>query len=122
LAKLESYSAEGLRKLTQQEFTEAMHRQYAYFYDELRRLVAENTDPSSTEAQSLARYLTELNRGRSQGWSREILAGMKRSWETFNALPEDKKPKIYTLTPEEREFMKQACFILQTQHGSQKTD
>lgn len=110
LAK-QSYSEEVLRKLAQQEFTEETHQQYGYFRDELRRLVALNADPASQEAQSIAQYLTELNRRRSQG-DQEILAGMKKSWENFNALPEDKKPPIYTLTAEERAFIKQACSIL----------
>lgn len=112
-----SFSNEALRKLAQQEFTEEIHQQYGHFYDELRRLVAENTDPASDEAQSLARYLTDLNRQRSQGWDQEILAGMKKSWETFNSLPEDKKPQMYALTSDEREFIKQACSILYTQRS-----
>lgn len=64
LAK-QSFSNEALRKLTKQEFTEEIHQQYTHFYDELRRLVAENTGPASQEAQSLAQYLTDLNKRRS---------------------------------------------------------
>lgn len=111
----QSFSNEALRKLTQQEFTEEIHQQYSHFYDELRRLVAENTDPSSEEAQSLAQYLTDLNKLRSRGWDQEILAGMKKTWETFNSFPEDKKPQMYTLASDEREFVKQACSILHAQ-------
>lgn len=111
LAK-KSYSDEGLRKLAQQEYTEEIHQQYGYFRDELRRLVAQDAHPSSQEAQSLAEYLTELNRQRSQGWDEAILAGMKKSWENFNALPENQKPQIYNFTTDEREFIKQACVIL----------
>ncbi|POB09405.1 hypothetical protein CO251_14280 [Sulfobacillus sp. hq2] len=65
------------------EFIKKIHRQYTYFYDEWRRLVAANTGSAITEAQSLAQYLTELSRRRSHGWDREILAGTKRSRETI---------------------------------------
>lgn len=113
----QSFSNEALRKLTKQEFTEEIHQQYSHFYDELRRLVAENTAPASEEAQSLAQYLTDLNKRRSQGGDQEILAGMKKTWETFNSLPEDKKPQMYTLTSDEKEFIKQACSILYAQRS-----
>lgn len=111
----QSFSNDALRKLMQKEFTEEIHQQYHHFYDVLRRLVVENTDPASEKAQSLAQYLTDLNKRRSQGWNQEILAGMKKSWEAFNSLPQDKKPQIYTLTPDEREFIKQACSLLHAQ-------
>lgn len=111
LAK-QSFSEESLKKLAKEEYTEEIHQQYSYFYDELRRLVAQNADPTGPEAQNLAQYLMNLNRHRSQGWDQEILAGMKNSWDNFNALPKDKKPKRYVLSSEEREFIKQACSIL----------
>ncbi|GMA49687.1 MerR family transcriptional regulator [Alicyclobacillus contaminans] len=109
---LQSFSKEALRRLAQHDFTEETHQQYSYFYDELRRLVAQNEDPASEAAQRLAEYLTDLNRRRSQGWDQEILSGMMAAWENFNALPEDKKPQMYVLTTKEREFIKQACSIL----------
>lgn len=68
-------------------------------------------DPGSREAQGLARFLTDLNARRSQG-DPEIFEGMKQAWNNFNALPDDKKPQIYTLSKEEREFIKQACIIM----------
>ncbi|WDL96053.1 MerR family transcriptional regulator [Alicyclobacillus sp. ALC3] len=115
----QSFSDDVLRKLAQQEFTEEMHQQYGHFYDELRRLVEENTDPASQEAQNLAQYLTDLNRRRSQGWDQEILTGMKKSWETFNSLPDDKKPRMYALTLNERDFIKQACLIMHGQRSQE---
>lgn len=114
LAK-QSFSQESLKKLAKEEFTEEVHQQYSHFYDELRRLASQNADPAGEEAQNLAQYLMELNKRRSQGWDQEILAGMKNSWENFNALPEDKKPKPYALSTEEREFIKRACSILYKQ-------
>lgn len=119
LAK-QSFSEEALRKLGQQEYTEETLRQYSHFYDELRRLVEYNADPASQEAQNLAQYLTDLNRRRSQGGDQEILSGMRKTWDNFNALPEDKKPQIYTLTTEHREFIKQACSILYAQRSPER--
>jgi MerR family transcriptional regulator, thiopeptide resistance regulator len=107
----QSFSKEALRKLGQREFTEQTHKQYGYFRNELRRLVASNADPASEAAQKLARYLVDLN-NHSSGGDKEILAGMKKSWEGFNELPDDKKPQIYILTTKEREFIKEACAIL----------
>lgn len=62
--------------------------------------MAANADPSSPEAQNLAQYLTDLNNHQSQG-DEEIIEGMKKAWDNFNALPDDKKPQIYVLTTEE---------------------
>lgn len=111
----QSYSDAALRKLAGQPFTEEMHRQYGYFYDELRRLAAEHADPGSPEAQRLAGLLLDLNARRSQG-DPEVVAGMQRSWENFNALPAEQKPALYTLTEAERNFIRQACAVLH-QHG-----
>jgi endo-1,4-beta-D-glucanase Y len=112
LAK-KSFSQEALRKLAKQEFTEETHQQYSYFRAELKRLVAANADPGSPEAQNLAQYLTDLNKRRSQG-DEEIIAGMKKAWDNFNALPDDMKPQIYVLTTEER-VIQQSCTILHKQ-------
>lgn len=111
LAK-ESFTEESLKKLAKEEYTEDIHDQYSYFYNELRRLVSQKAEPAGEEAQSLAQFLMDLNRRRSQGWDQEILEGMKKSWENFNALPEDKKPSQFVLSPEERAFIKQACSML----------
>jgi hypothetical protein len=75
--------------------------------------VAANADPGSPEAQNLAQYLTDLNKRRSQG-DEEIIAGMKKAWDNFNALPDDMKPQIYVLTTEER-VIQQSCTILHKQ-------
>ncbi|MBP1963060.1 MerR family transcriptional regulator [Paenibacillus aceris] len=106
-----SYSQEALKKLAGQEFVEESHFQYTQFRDELKRLVAANADPGSPEAQNLARSLTELNARRSQG-DPEIIKGMEKAWLSFNAMPGNMKPQIYTLSMKEREFIKQACIIM----------
>lgn len=108
----QSFSGEALQKLTRQEFTEEMHQEYGNFREELRSLVAQKMDPSTQEAQRLAQHLMDLNRRLSQNWDEDILTGLKKSWDGFNALPEDKKPPIYRLSMEERAFMKEACSVL----------
>lgn len=108
-----SFSEEALQKLKEQWSKEneiSFFEQYSKFRAELKSLVAKGADPASDEAQKLARFLMELNKLRSQGDS-EILAGMKKSWENFNTLPEDQQPAIYKLSGEEREFIKKACSI-----------
>ncbi|SFU69502.1 hypothetical protein SAMN05421543_10680 [Alicyclobacillus macrosporangiidus] len=83
--------------------------------------MAQNADPSNQEAQRLAEYLADLNRRVSQGWDKDILDGMIKSWENFNALPEEKKPQIYRLTPAERQFIKEACSILQKRRSQDES-
>ncbi|MBM7566400.1 hypothetical protein [Paenibacillus sacheonensis] len=72
--------------------------------------MAADANPASPEAQSLAGFLTDLNARRSQG-DPDIVKGMKRAWASFNALPDDKKPEMYTMSMEEREFIKEACIL-----------
>lgn len=109
-----SYSKKALKKLASQDFDKQSHLQYIQFRTELKRLVAADVDPGSPEAQSLARFLTDLNARRSQE-DPEIHKGMKEAWVSFNTLPDDKKPQIYTLSMEEREFIKQACILMYKQ-------
>ncbi|MEC0268903.1 MerR family transcriptional regulator [Paenibacillus anseongense] len=111
---INSYSQEALKKLSDQEFIEESHLQYTLFRAELKRLVAAGADPGSLEAQNLARSLTELNARRSQG-DPEILKGMEQAWLNFNSLPSEKKPQIYTLSMEERDFIKQVFIIMYKQ-------
>lgn len=116
---INSYSQEALKKLAGQDFVEASHLQYTEFRAELKRIVAAKADPGSQEAQELAWFLTNLIARRSQG-DPEIVEGMRQAWDSFNALPDDKKPQMYTLSKEEKEFIKQACIIMykkSDQHG-----
>ncbi len=108
----QAFSQEAVRKLTtqgDQEFTEAIHQQYLHFYEDVRQLVARNTEPNSPEAQNLMQQLSDLNA--SQGWDQEMRTGMQQMWDTFNLLPEDKKPRLYALTPDERGFLANARSI-----------
>ncbi|OCT17247.1 hypothetical protein A8709_27330 [Paenibacillus pectinilyticus] len=109
-----SYSQEALRKLADQEFVEESFLQYTQFRAELKQLVEAKADPGSQEAQNLARSLTELNARRSQG-DPEILKGMKQAWLSFNEMPSDMKPQMYTLSMEEREFIKQVYIMMYKQ-------
>ncbi|WP_246009355.1 MerR family transcriptional regulator [Brevibacillus fluminis] len=110
----EAYSPEAWQRLRAQgtqDSAKSFHEEYEFFRTELRRLVAEGANPADPEAQKLATFLTELNERRSQG-DPEILAGMKKSWEGFNRLPDEQKPAIYKLSDEERAFIKQMCSIM----------
>jgi DNA-binding transcriptional MerR regulator len=110
----QSYSKEALQKLTARGWTEEDHNQhinqYQLFRESLTKLVKEGASPDSPEAQELAKFLMEMNNRLSQG-DPDIKEGMKKIWENFNSLPDQKKPKIYTIPDDEREFIKKACII-----------
>ncbi|MZQ83009.1 hypothetical protein GQF01_12925 [Paenibacillus sp. 5J-6] len=76
--------------------------------------MAADADPGSPEAQNLGRSLTELNMRRSQG-DPEILKGMEQAWLNFNSLPSEMKPQMYTLSMEERDFIKEVYIIMYKQ-------
>jgi MerR family transcriptional regulator, thiopeptide resistance regulator len=113
LAK-QSYSKEALQKLAAKGWTEEDHKQhlkeYKFFRESLTKLVKEGYLPGSPEAQELAKYLIEMNKRRSQN-DPQIREGMKKSWENFNSLPEDIKPKTYVIPDRERDFIKEACLV-----------
>ncbi|MGZ4164542.1 MAG: MerR family transcriptional regulator, partial [Tumebacillaceae bacterium] len=109
-----SYTEEAREKLLQREWSEEDRRRqqerYATFRSELTRVVSAGADPASAEGQEVARLLLELNHERSQG-DPGIIQGMRKTWETFNALPDSEKPQQYVIPDHEREFIKQACTI-----------
>lgn len=109
-----SYSKESLQKLVGKGWTEEDHQQhlndYQYFRNTLSKLVNEGYSPDSPEAQELANYLHAMNQRRSQN-DPMILKGMKKAWDTFNSLPENKKPQTYAIPEQEREFIKAACVL-----------
>jgi hypothetical protein len=110
----QSYSKEALRKLTAKGWTEQDYNQhinqYRLFRESLTKLVKKGASPDSPEAQELAAFLMEMIHRRSQG-DPDIKEGMKKIWENFNSLPEQEKPKLYTIPDNEREFIKEACII-----------
>jgi MerR family transcriptional regulator, thiopeptide resistance regulator len=123
LAK-QSYTKDALQKLAARGWTEEDHkqhlRQYKIFRESLTKLVKEGHPPDSPKAQELAKYLIEMNKRRSQD-DPQIKEGMKKSWENFNSLPENKKPKTYVIPDKEREFIKEACIVFhKKQQNSEK--
>jgi DNA-binding transcriptional MerR regulator len=122
LAK-QSYSKEALKRLAERGWTEEDHRNhhsdYQFFRTSLTRLVNDGCTADSQEAQDLAEFLTDMNKRYSQN-DPQIKEGMKQSWEKFNSLPEDKKPKAYTIPDSEREFIMQACLIYHQNKFSEK--
>ena len=111
---LKSYSKEALKKMAVRGWSQEDHQQhlnnYHYFRSSLTRLVKESYSPDSPEAQELARFLHEMNKRFSED-DPQIREGMKKSWEQFNALPDNKKPKTYAIPDLERKFIKEACLI-----------
>jgi MerR family transcriptional regulator, thiopeptide resistance regulator len=110
----QSYSKEALRKLISRNWTneDQNHhfKQYQYFRETLTKLVNEGTAPESKEAQELSNFLFEMNNSRTKG-DPILKDAMKKSWENFNSLPDEQKPKFYTIPDNERAFIKEASII-----------
>lgn len=108
LAK-KSYSKEALQKLAERGWTEenqkSFNERYTIFRTELKRLVEMGEDPSSKQAQALGQLLYDINNSYIQD-EQDIREGIKKSWENYNSIPDDRKPAIYKIPEEEREFIK----------------
>ncbi|AIY80601.1 tipAS antibiotic-recognition domain protein [Clostridium botulinum 202F] len=108
LAK-KSYSEEALQKLAERGWTEknqkSFNERYNLFRTELKRLVEQGVDPDSTEAQAVGQLLYDINNGYIQG-DPDIRDGMKKSWENYNSISDNRKPSVYKISDEEREFIK----------------
>lgn len=106
-----SYAPEALQKLTARGWTEEDHRQHLQRYGawraELARLSAADADPAGPEAQAMAERLLEMNR-RFAGGDPEIAAGMRKTWENYNALPPDTRPPQYAISEAELAFIRRA--------------
>lgn len=113
LAK-KSYSKEALQKLAARGWTEEnqknFNEKYNLFRTELKRLVQQKADPESNEAQALGKLLFDINNSYIQG-DNDIGEGMKKSWENYNTIPDDRKPLIYKIPDEERDFIKKVMTI-----------
>ena len=108
LAK-KSYSEEALQKLADRGWTEenqkSYNERYNLFRTELKRLVEQGVDPASTEAQAVGQLLYDINNGYIQG-DPDIRDGVRKSWENYNSIPDNRKPSVYKISDEEREFIK----------------
>lgn len=113
LAK-KSYSKEALRKLAERGWTEedqkSYNEKYTLFRSELKRLSEQGADPAGEEAQALGQLLYDINNNYIQG-DPDIREGMKKSWENYNSAPDDRKPSVYRIGDEEREFIKNVMRI-----------
>jgi len=110
----QSYAPEALSKLVERGWTEADHQQhlqrYGAFRESLARLVAAGADPAGPEAQAVAGQLAAMIERRSGG-DPAIVAGMRKTWEGYNALPAAERPPQYAVSEAEREFLKQAMTV-----------
>lgn len=108
-----SYSPEARRKLEQRrgEWSEEDQRkadqQWGAVQAEVKRLVEQGADPASPQAQALIEQVQALIASFTQG-DPEICAGLKRWWQNFTELPEEKKPFPSFYTQEEQEFVDKA--------------
>lgn len=113
LAK-ESYSAEDLQKLMNRGWTEDDHKahieRYTFFRKELKRLVEQEIDPSTPEAQEVGRLLHDMNNRHSQE-DRNIIQGMKKSWDKYNSNPDIRRPLIYEMSDEEKDIIKRVMTV-----------
>jgi MerR family transcriptional regulator, thiopeptide resistance regulator len=107
----QSYSKEALQKLTSENWAsndQNRHfKQYRQFRETLTKLVKEGASPYSAEAKVLAKFLFEMNNSRSKG-DPIVIEAMKKTWENFNSLPDEQKPKFYSIPDNERAFIKEA--------------
>ncbi len=92
----QSYSAEARNQLAQrgpwtEEDQKRASEQWAYVASEAERLAAAGADPAGAEAQALAEFKSNLLRQFTQG-DPEIEAGLRRFWESHNALPAERQP------------------------------
>ncbi len=108
LAK-KSYSEEALQKLAERWWTEknqkSFNERYNLFRRELKRLVEQGANPASKEAQAVGELLYDINNGYIQG-DPDIRDGMRKSWKNYNSIPDNRKPLVYKISDEEREFIK----------------
>lgn len=109
-----SYDRETIQKLSERGWTEEdqrnSHNRYMYFRGELKRLTDQGVKPESLEAQALGQLLYDINNDYIRG-DPKIREGMKRSWENFKAVPDERKPKIYQIPDEENEYIKKVMMI-----------
>ncbi len=109
-----SYSPEAAQNLAAwgQNWTEEDQKRASQQWDavftELRRLVAEGKDPTSSEGQALAKQYTELIGQFTRG-DADVEAGLRQWWKNHNELPAGEKPLgMYSYTEEEGGFLRKA--------------
>ena len=109
-----SYSPGAAQKVAawSRNWTEEDQRRASQQWDavfaELRRLVAEGKDPTSSEGQALAKQYTELIGQFTRG-DADVEAGLRQWWKNHNELPAGEKPLgMYSYTKEEGAFLRKA--------------
>ena len=111
-----SYSDEAQRKLAEwgagwtEEDQRRVDGQYAFIAAELKRLVAEGSDPASPEAQAVARLQVDLLAQFTRG-DADVTDGLQQWWQNHDALPAEQKAVQLPWGPEEGTFLAQAMAI-----------
>jgi DNA-binding transcriptional MerR regulator len=93
-----SYSEEARQKFKTlhpgtwtEEDQKRIDEQYAFLASELKRLVAEGADPTSPDAQQVAKLQEDLLFAFTKG-DPDIVGGLKNYWKNLNALPPEQQP------------------------------
>jgi len=118
-----SYSEDALETMAQhpkswrsgawtEEDQERASADWAHVASESQRLAAIGADPAGEEAQTLARFKSDLLSQFTQN-DPEITAGLKKFWENFNSLPQEKQPFAWSHDPEASAFLDRAMEIYQ---------
>ncbi|WP_238886131.1 MerR family transcriptional regulator [Clostridium sp. YIM B02551] len=122
LAK-KSYSEGALQKLAVRGWTEESQKnyndRYKHFRTELKKIIKNGVDPASQEAQAVGQLLYDINNSYIQD-DPDIREGMKKSWENFNSIPDDRKPEVYKISEEEREYIKSVMTIFYKNRVAEK--
>ena len=109
-----AYSEEALTKVRERKWNdEELQRReqdYSLFRSELHRLTAVSADPASEDAQQMAALLDFINE-RFSGGDASIKEGMRRTWDGFQSLPDERKAQAYHIPEEEVAFLKQAMTV-----------
>jgi MerR family transcriptional regulator, thiopeptide resistance regulator len=111
----QSYSEEARQRLSSRgEWTEADQErasaQWAEVGADVARLASANADPSSDEAQDLARRYSSLIEGFTGG-DPEIAGGLKNWWQNYDALPDNQKPFQSPYSKEQQEWLEHALKV-----------
>lgn len=111
----QSYSEESRRQMSSRgEWTEADQErasaQWAEVASDVVRLSSANADPSSAEAQGLAKRYSSLIDGFTGG-DPEIAGGLNNWWQNYDGLPDNQKPFQSPYSKEQQAWLEQALKV-----------
>ncbi len=117
-----AYSEEDKKKLAErgknwtEEDQRVISQKWNLLFAELKRLVATGQDPTSPEAQALAKEWQDLVHQFTQG-DPGISAGLNKWYEGFGEIPAEQRPFSFPYGQEENTFIQKAIETYQQNHG-----